>query len=121
MAKKKWEAYVIEGTLIPWTEIWEAPSKGVKLETVEPEKIKFGAKVQFYGICKGWGSGCKVYLKDLERTYTEKNGEEKPVVYGVFLVDSYDIIMKMDHGILDANFEISKRGQDYGIKLVEED
>ena len=39
-------------------------------------------------------------------------------MYGVFLVDSYDIIMKMKEGFITGTFTVCKRGRDYGIKLI---
>ena len=114
--KKNWEVPLIKGTNIVWTETWTA--YGLGLDYCDPENYKFDATVEFHGICKGWGSGCKMFVKDTERTYVNGDGETKPVTYGVFLCDSYDIIMKMDHGIMTGTFEVSKRGRDYGIKLV---
>ena len=38
--------------------------------------------------------------------------------YGVFLCDANVIINNMDHGIMTGVFTITKRGQDYGIKLI---
>ena len=117
MAKKKtWTVPIIKGTNIVWTEIWN--SYDIELDRCEPEDYKFDATIEFIGICKGWGSGCKVFVKDTERTYINKKGETKQVKYGVFLTDSYDIIMKMNQGIVTGTFEVCKRGQDYGIKLV---
>lgn len=117
MSKKKWEAFVIKGTMIPWTEIWDAYN--VELESVEPESIVFDATIKYSTICKGYGSGCKVFFKDTERTYVNKKGETYPVSYGVFLADVDDIINKLSNGIFTGKFTICKRGQDYGIKLIE--
>lgn len=119
MKKKTWEMPVIKGTLIPFTEAWDYNRP--ELEYVEPEKVVFDATVRFYGICKGYGSGTKMYLKDMNRNFTNSKGETKPVEYGVFLCDSYEIVMKMDHGIMTGTFEVSKRGQDYGVRLVKAD
>lgn len=38
--------------------------------------------------------------------------------YGVFLCDANVIINNMDHGIMTGVFTVTKRGQDYGIKLI---
>lgn len=118
MAKKKtWTVPLIKGTDIAWTEIWE--SYDVELDRCEPEDYKFDATIKFSSICKGYGSGCKVFVRDAERTYINKNGEEKPVRYGIFLIDADEIIPKMNQGILTATFTVCKRGQDYGIKLAD--
>jgi len=117
--KKTWTVPLIKGTNIAWTEGWNSWYHGVELDECSPEDYKFNATIEFAGICKGWGSGCKMFVKDTERTYTNNKGEVRNVVYGVFLVDSYDIVMKMDHGIMTGTFTVCKRGQDYGIKLVE--
>lgn len=119
MAKKKtWMVPLIKGTNIAWTEIRN--SYGVELDECVPEDYKFDATIEFIGICKGYGSGCKVFVKDIERTYINKKGETKQVEYGVFLVDSYIIIKNMDHGVMTGTFTVCKRGQDYGIKLITE-
>jgi len=116
--KKTWTVPIIKGTNIACTQIWEARHNGIELDECDPETYKFDATIQFLEICKGWGSGCRVFVKDTERTYTNNKGETKPVEYGVFLTDSYDIIMKMDHGVMSGTFIVVKRGQDYGIKLI---
>ena len=117
MAKKKtWEAFVLKDTNIPWTEIWD--SYDVEVESIEPEKVVFDATIKYSCIGKGYGSGCKLYVTDTERNYTKKNGETKPMYYGVFLCDADVIINNMNHGIMTGKFTIAKRGQDYGIKLV---
>ena len=114
--KKTWTVPIIKGTNIMWTEIWN--SYDVELDECAPEEYKFDATIKFIGIRKGYGSGAKVFVKDTERTYTNKKGEIKHVEYGVFLTDSYDIIMKMNKGIISGTFTVCKRGQDYGIKLI---
>jgi len=120
MAKKKnWTVPLIEGTTIPWTEIWDAASN-VKLDECEPDDFKFDATIKFIGIRKGYGSGTKVFVEDRDRTYTNSHGENHQVEYGIFLTDSYDIIMKMNEGIMSGTFTVCKRGQDYGIKLIRE-
>jgi len=117
MAKKKtWEAFVLKGTMIPWTEIWD--SYDVELESVEPEQIVFEATLKYSTIAKGYGSGCKVFFRDTERTYVDKRGETHQVRYGVFLADVDEIINAMVNGIYSGKFTICKRGQDYGIKVV---
>lgn len=118
MKKKTWEMPVIKGTLIPFTEIWD--SDRPEIEYVEPEKVVFEADVEFFGICKGYGSGTKMFIRDLNRTFTTSCNTVKKVEYGVFLCNSHEIIMKMDHGKMHGKFEACKRGQDYAIKLVKE-
>lgn len=116
MAKKKtWEAFVLKDTNIPWTEIWD--SSDVEVESVKPEEVVFEATIKYSCIGKGYGSGCKLYVTDTQRNYTTKNGETEPMRYGVFLCDANVIINNMDHGIMTGVFTITKRGQDYGIKL----
>lgn len=122
--KRTWKVPLIKGTDIAWTEHWRSCDQG--LDFVDPDTYKFDATIKFDGIVKGWGSGCKMFVKDTERTYVnkngktciDKNGEPCNITYGVFLVDSYDIIMKMKEGIMSGTFTVCKRGEDYGIKLA---
>ena len=114
--KKTWTVPVIKGTNIAWTEIWN--SYDIELDECAPEDYKFDANIKFVGIGRGYGSGAKVFVKDTERTFINNKGETNNVKYGVFLTDSYDIIMKMKEGLLTGTFTVCKRGQDYGIKLI---
>ena len=106
---------MLKDTNIPWTEIWD--SSDVEVESVKPEEVVFEATLKYSCIGKGYGSGCKLYVTDTQRNYTNKNGETEPMRYGVFLCDANVIINNMDHGIMTGVFTITKRGQDYGIKL----
>ena len=114
--KRNWEAFVLKDTNIPWTEIWN--SSDVEVELVKPEEVVFEAAIKYSCIGKGYGSGCKLYVTDTQRNYTNKIGETEPMRYGVFLCDANVIINNMDHGIMTGVFTITKRGQDYGIKLI---
>lgn len=117
MAKKKtWTVPVIKGTNIAWTEIWD--SYGVELDKRAPEDYKFDATIEFVGFRRGYGAGVKVIVKDTDLRYINNKGEIHNIEYGVFLTDSYDIIMKMQNGFMTGTFTVCKRGQDYGIKLI---
>lgn len=121
MAKIQWDVPVIKGTNIVWTEVWSTYTYDVEIDEftfINPNEYQFNATLKFIGIRKGYGSGCKVFVEDTERTYIDKYGREQPVIYGIFLTDSYDVIIEMDHGIMSGTFRVCKRGQDYGIKLL---
>lgn len=117
MAKKKtWTVPVIKGTNIAWTEIWD--SYGVELDKCAPEDYKFDATIEFVGFRRGYGAGVKVIVKDTDLRYINNKGEIHNIEYGVFLTDSYDVIMKMNEGFMTGTFTVCKRGRDYGIKLI---
>jgi len=117
MGKKTWTALVLKETLIPWTNYWN--SYNVEVEDANPDSIKFNATLKYNSIVKGYGSGCSVSFIDVDRTYIDKKGEIHQLTYNVFITDVDKIINKLVNGICNGTFTVCKRGQDYGIKLVE--
>ena len=101
-----------------YTEVNDKLVINLKGADAAPEDYKFDATIKFVGIGRGYGSGAKVFVKDTERTYINNKGKTNNVEYGVFLIDSYDIIMKMKEGLITGTFTVCKRGRDYGIKLI---
>ena len=108
--KKNWEMHFMNGNPCSW--------EGDSFDEERDANLKYELDISFAGYSRGCSSALLIFVPTKQLKSYKENSYNK-FHYNVFMSDAEDIINHCVNGRIIGTFCFVKKGQNYGLQLVE--